>query len=125
LGMKQTSGLLALLRKRTNANVVGFYICNPKDIRQYLDKVFVNKRAVSNAFDEDIIKFRKNKYLIIEGCGYNEYYALKSDNDMDDESEFIVDANATKRGLVSAFSKYTKNKINNRVVLNRFIGLIS
>jgi predicted nucleic-acid-binding Zn-ribbon protein len=125
LGMKQTSGLLALLRKRTNANVVGFYICNPKDIRQYLDKVFVNKRAVSGAFDKEILKFRKDKYLVIEGCGYNEYYALKSDNDMDDESEFIVDANATKRGLVSAFSKYTKNKINNRVVLNRFIGLIS
>jgi len=27
--------------------------------------------------------------------------------------------------LVSAFSKYAGNRLNNRVVLNRFVGMIS
>ena len=42
----------------------------------------------------------------------------------DDDVEFEVKSQTT-RGLVSAFSKYTGNRLNNRVVLNRFIGMIA
>jgi hypothetical protein len=43
----------------------------------------------------------------------------------DDDEVFEVKENATTRGLVSAFSKYHGNRISSRVVLNRFIGMIS
>ena len=50
-------------------------------------------------------------------------------------NEYVVDQrpraysspqeNATTRGLVSAFTKYTNGRVTNRVLLNRFIGLIA
>ena len=58
---------------------------------------------------------------------YDDYYILRStglDTDDDDE-ELTFKQNATTRGMASTFSKYTGNKIASRVVLNRFIGLIS
>jgi len=45
--------------------------------------------------------------------------------DTDEDVTFEVKENATTRGLVSAFSKFAGNRLNNRVVLNRFIGMIS
>jgi hypothetical protein len=38
-------------------------------------------------------------------------------SDVDEETELVVKENATTRGLVSAFSKYTKNRLNNHLVL--------
>ena len=72
------------------------------------------------------IKFRKEKSMVITNAGFDEYYLLRSEGlDVEDEAEFVVKENATTRGLVSAFSKYTKNRLSNRVVLNRFIGMIA
>ena len=45
--------------------------------------------------------------------------------DDDDDTGFIVKENATTKGLVSAFTKYTNGRVTNRVLLNRFIGLIA
>ena len=47
-----------------------------------------------------------------------------SDVDTDEDDEFEV-SSTTTRGLVSAFSKYTSNRVSNRIVLNRFINLIA
>ena len=66
------------------------------------------------------------KYKIITNAGFDEYYLLRSEGlDTDDDVEFHVKENATTRGLVSAFSKYAGNRLSNRVVLNRFIGMIA
>jgi hypothetical protein len=76
----------------------------------------------------DVIKsnFRKNKYAVVKTAGFDEYYVLRSEAlDTEENSSFEVKENATTRGLVSAFSKYTGGRVANRVVLNRFIGLIS
>ena len=45
--------------------------------------------------------------------------------DTEEDAQFVVKENATTRGLVSAFTKYAGARVNNRVILNRFIGLIS
>ena len=42
----------------------------------------------------------------------------------DEDDEFEV-SSTTTRSLVSAFSKYTSNRVSNRIVLNRFINLIA
>jgi len=64
--------------------------------------------------------------MIVTSAGYDEFYLLKSEGlDTDDDVAFEVKENATTRGLVSAFSKYAGNRLNNRVVLNRFVGMIS
>jgi len=50
---------------------------------------------------------------------------LKSEVKDADEPEFTVKENVTTRGLVSAFAKYTNGRVSNRILLNRFIGLIA
>ena len=72
------------------------------------------------------LEFRKNKYAIATSSGFDEYYLLRSEAlDTDEDAELEVRENATTRGLVSAFKKYAGARVSNRVVLNRFIGLIS
>jgi len=64
--------------------------------------------------------------LVVNATGFDDYYILRSNGlDTDEDAEFEVKENATTRGLVSAFNKYAGGRINNRVILNRFIGLIS
>jgi hypothetical protein len=45
--------------------------------------------------------------------------------DTDEDVDFEVKENATTKSLVNAFSKYTSNRISNRVVLNKFINQIT
>ena len=71
-------------------------------------------------------EFRADKYKVVTSEGYDEYYLLRAEGlDTDEDVEFEVKENATTRGFVSAFSKFTNNRKANRVVLNRFIGLIA
>ena len=59
-------------------------------------------------------------------CGlYAITNAYKIALNTEDDAELTVKENATTRGLVSAFTKYSSNRVSSRVVLNRFIGLIS
>jgi hypothetical protein len=115
----ETRALLQLLKQRISGNLIGFYIANNRAASQCLNTYNPNQNN-----DKKLRDFRKNNYTVIDTAGYDDYYILRSDKlDIDDE-EFSVTANTTK-SLVSAFSKYTNNKISNRVVLNRFIHLIA
>jgi hypothetical protein len=68
--------------------------------------------------------FRKAKAFVAKTAGFDDYYLLKAEGMSTDEEELEVKSTTT-RGLVSAFKKYTKGNIQNKVILNRFIGLIS
>jgi hypothetical protein len=79
----------------------------------------------SHLIEKKVSEFRKNNFTYLDCAGYDEYYFLRSDKlDTDEDSEFEV-TSTTTRGMVSAFSKYTGNKVSSRVVLNRFINLIA
>jgi hypothetical protein len=119
---KNTASYLELLKARTNCNIVGFYVLSGREFTR------AAYGLVPKAADLDAlrIQFRKEKSLVITSAGFDEYYLLRSEAlDTDDDVEFSVKENATTRGLVSAFSKYTKNRLMNRVILNRFIGMIA
>jgi hypothetical protein len=120
-GVDVTNAYLKLLKAKTNCNIVGFYVLTSRDFKQAC------YRYAPKSVDKDLLRaeFRKNKYAVFTNAGYDEYYMLKSDAlDTDEDVEFEVKSQTT-RGLVSAFSKYTGNRLNNRVVLNRFIGMIA
>jgi len=120
-GVEVTAAYLRMLKAKTGCNIIGFYVLNSRDFRSAC------YRYAPKSVDQDLLRtqFRKNKYAVFTNAGYDEYYLLKSEAlDTDDDVEFEVKSQTT-RGLVSAFSKYTGNRLNNRVVLNRFIGLIS
>jgi hypothetical protein len=120
-GRKMTSAYMKMLKLKTNCNIVGFYVLAGRELsrvsREFFPKV-----------DPTVIreKFRKEKYLIVTNSGYDEYYLLRAEGlDIESGATFEVKENATTRGLVSAFSKYANKRLSNRVVLNRFIGMIA
>jgi len=121
-GRDLTSDYIKMLKLRTNSNIVGFYVLTGREFGREAYHFF--PKSVSH--DKYKSEFRKNKSLVVTNAGYDEYYLLRSEGlDTDDDVTFEVKENATTRGLVSAFSKFAGNRLNNRVVLNRFIGMIA
>ncbi len=120
----QTNGLIRLLRKRTNSHVVGFYVATTKDLTSALNVICPETSMTwRENFKES---FKKNKFGVIDTTGFDEYYMLRSNGmDTEDTNEMDVNENSTTRKLVSEFSKYTNSRVNNRVILNRFIKLIA
>lgn len=117
-----TSAYVKLLKSKTGCNVLGFYVIGGREFNRKIHDFY--PRSVNH----EVIKlnFRKNKYAVVTSAGFDEYYVLRSEAlDTEDDVGFEVKENATTRGLVSAFSKYTGGRVTNRVVLNRFIGMIS
>lgn len=117
-----TAAYVKLLKAKTGCNVLGFYVITGREFGRKMHEFY------PRAANHDVIKsnFRKNKYAVVKTAGFDEYYILRSEAlDTEENAGFEVKENATTRGLVSAFSKYTGGRVANRVVLNRFIGLIS
>jgi hypothetical protein len=115
-----SKALIKLLRERTGSNVVGFYVLFPREFGS-ASKFFHKGANMAMLKDE----FKKEKFVVVKNSGYSEYYLLKSEIRDVEEPEFTVKENATTRGLVSAFAKYTNGRVSNRILLNRFIGLIA
>jgi hypothetical protein len=121
--VSQTTALLKLLKQRTDANVVGFYVAKVRDVRHALEMYTPKEQQTET--DKRVADFRKNNFTYLNNVGYDEYYFIRSDKlDTDEDDEFEV-SSTTTRGLVTAFSKYTSNRVSNRIVLNRFINLIA
>lgn len=118
LGSQQTICLLKMLKQRLESNIIGFYICEPSGAREVL--LQYGAKDVEQQYQD----FRLQGHTQINDVGYDEYYIIKSDKMGIDDTDFEV-TNNTTRSLVSAFTKYTGNKVSNRVVLNRFIKLIA
>jgi len=119
----QTSALIRLLKKRTNSNIVGFYVLKTRDLTGSAGNMFFPDYSERYKVKE---QFTKDKYYVVQNTGFDEYYLLRSNGlDTEDDVSFEVKENATKRGIVSAFTKYAGNRINNRVILNRFINMIT
>ena len=119
-GAEFTHGFIKLLKEKTKCNIVGFYIASGREFNNAAEKWY-EKTDIQDAKDS----FRKNNYAVLKNSGFDEYYFLRSNALDTDEEEFEVKENATQRGLISAFSKYAGSKVENRVVLNRFIGMIT
>lgn len=120
-GKAMTTAFIKLLKYRTNCNIVGFYILYGREFNSQVYRLFPQGINI----EEMKLKFRKEKSMVITSEGFDEYYYLRSESmDTHNDAEFEVRENVTTRGLVSAFTKYTGNRVSNRVVLNRFIGMI-
>jgi hypothetical protein len=118
-----TASYIKMLKARTNCNIVGFYVLAGRELGRELHHFYPNNYMLH---DKIKAEFRKNKSLTVTNAGFDEYYLLKTEAlDTDEDVTFEVKENATTRGLVSAFSKFAGNRLSNRVVLNRFIGMIS
>lgn len=119
-GGGNSKGYLTLLKQRTGCNVIGFRILTTRDLKGYLSDIY--KYADVEPIVEE---FRKQKSTVIKSSGFDEYYLLRAEKMSTNDDDEMEVKSTTTRGLVSAFKQYTKGHIQNRVILNRFIGLIS
>ena len=124
-----TNALLRMLKRKTNGNVVGFYIVPLRHFeRAYRTYGPYNPNTTSTEMDQLRTKFRTEKNMILEPKGFDEYYLLKSDgigaDDLLDFDSVPIKTN-TNKSIVTAFKKFNKTRLESRVVLNRFINLIT
>jgi hypothetical protein len=120
---QMTSALVQLLKHRTGSNVLGFYIISGRMFNRSIHGFFPD---FGNDLDAIKAKFRKEKSVVLTNAGFDEYYILRSEGlDTEDDVELQVKENSSTRTLVTAFSKYTGGRVANRMILNRFIGLIT
>lgn len=119
---EQTQALIKLLKLRTNSNVIGFYVISGREFNRKIHQWY----SKQTNHEELKSSFRKDNFTILENSGYDEYYILRSSGlDTDEAGTFEVKENVTNRGIVAAFAKYSGQRLASRIVLNRFIGLIT
>lgn len=124
-GCEMTVALLELLRANTGVNVIGFFISSGHHKRNILSRLSKTGKVISN-LDESLKLFRKEKFFMINGVGYDDFYIIPGGEELSiEDEEMKVESGASTANLKKAFMNMQKGKSVNRVLLNRFIGKIA
>ena len=111
-----------MLRDRLGVNVIGFYLIGRRfnNYSRYLAS------DLKIPLDDVQSSWRKHKSFIAKDFnGYNELYYIKDGVDLKtDNDTFQVKDDATKGQLTSAFKKFNRKKLSNRIVLKTFAEMI-
>ena len=131
-GENQTTILLELLKKRIpESNVLGFFVAGSGARGIVRREIIQDKMGLSWGDTETLKKCQKelrtNKVLVCKTAGYDEYYILPSipRTDENDEEGIQVKENAKTGDLKRAFAKFSKSKVLNRQLLNKFIAQVA
>ena len=122
---------LKLLKARVGGNIVGFHISSQRDAKYMLMSNPTIRIPSKPGLDRDsvidtVIKsLRKDRYAILNCSGYDEYYLLRSDALDTASEEFTLQDNSTVKSIAKKYTKYASTKRTNRIILNRFIGMIA
>ena len=124
----QTDTLLNVLKSNAGVNIAGFFLINKRRGKRELNSFFYSS---SDHVDVDVefAKFKKDGVLVVTNRGYDEYYIIPGGSDLsavdsDDPLEGLS-VDASKQKIKSAFGKSTGGKVKNKVVLTKFIDLIT
>ena len=124
-GRETTSQLLRSLRDSLRINVIGFYILSGgRRLKSYALSEFFSYEEL----DMKVKELRKNKFVVSKMRGYNEEYLIKGGADLEIDTDSFLDkvnTGAKKGELLRAFKKDRKGKLQNRVMLSRFVDLIA
>jgi len=127
------------LTKTTGAKIIGFYLATNQALKgavrrrlfnTELDDLRKNPREnyfqLKEAYSKYIRVVRKEKFLESKNAGYESFFILPGGSDLSiDDEDFEAPTKVTTSTLTKAFSKFTKNRQVNRVLVSRFIGLIA
>jgi len=126
------------LSKTTGVKIIGFYLASYSQIKGALRRRLFNDEI--NALRDDFEKryelydlmskyqkmLKKEKYLESKNDGYESFFILPGGTDLGvDDEEIEAPTRVTTATLTKAFSKYTKNRQVNRVLVSRFISMIA
>lgn len=113
------SALTQLVRDVTGCKHLGFYLCTRKDL------YWVYRNLAVSAGDYSKIhtikkKMREQKHASVSVLGYDKYFYILSSNSSIEEDKISVTSNMSMRKMVSAFSKASMSKKNNRALVTQF-----
>ena len=127
-GQDVTDTLLKALKGRVpGMNVVGFFLAGSGR------KGTVNRNTwryilpSTITVDAAMAEMRKNKVVVLESKGYDQYYILPGGAALAVENDGLDDklVGASKGKLKTAFAKSNKGRIQSRVLLNKFVGMVA
>lgn len=124
-----TDTLLEILKSRTDSTLLGFYIVGKR--RNEFEKAYTTVFPNASLFDaaNKYAEYKETNICVISKSAYDEYYLIPGGKSMevsDDRLQDIVgDANVSTRRLRGAFLKMNQNRLNNRVLLKKFIEQVA
>lgn len=128
-----TKALWMLLKKTTGCNLNGFFVASNRDL-SYAYSNFVKAPGVEQTSlqaDFDFTNFKKamtkEKAVVAYHSGMEEMYVIKGGKalEVNDEGLEGVTAEASKAQITTAFKKMARGKLQNRVILQKFIEKIA
>lgn len=123
-----TKPLYKLFKTITGSNTCGFFIASNRDFRYAYDQFVVTPGATFDYYDVEAKRkqWMKEKSIVATNSGLDELYILKGGKHLETSDEGLqVEAGASKGALTSAFKKMNKGKLQNRVILSKFIDKIA
>ena len=124
-----TNTLLKALKDRVpGMNVVGFFLAGSgrKGAVSRNTWYYLLMGGTTTA-DAAMAEMRKNKVVVLESKGYDQYYILPGGAALAVENDGLDDklVGASKGKLKTAFAKSNKGRIQSRVLLNKFVGMVA
>lgn len=125
--LSETEVFINLLKKCTDSNVIGFYVMPNRHLKINM-KVFFS----SNDIEKEYSQFRKNNCISVQKYGFDDYHLIKynqknnwNDDDEGNDDEFEFNSNNSAKAIAKKFSNYLGKKLDNRIILQKFIQKIS
>ena len=122
--MDTTSIFLLALKKQLGINLLGFFLTSGTGRRTAGNMAYIMERY---PLDEEVSKFRKEKFLIETKTSYDELYIINTKGLQIDEVDHMdaVEVGSTKAQIRRALKKNTSGKLQNRMLLNAFIKKVA
>ena len=129
-GPNVTSMLLKALKGRVQGmNVVGFFLAGQGSKGAISRNTWwYILQGSSFTADRAMAEMRKNKVVVLyESNGYDQYYILPGGGGLVVDNDGLDDKliGASKGKLKTAFAKSNKGRIQSRVLLNKFVGMVA
>lgn len=117
---KQTEVMFEWLKDNVNANVIGYRLCNDREVRQFIYRKGIDYEKIQKEWKA------KNSYSLRNSDGYDQFYLIRNNSNLgEDTKEIVVDENASKTQIRRAFSNHMKSKGFNKIILQKFAQYIA
>jgi hypothetical protein len=121
----ETKVLLQMIKDRTGAMIVGFFICENKIkcIESAYRSHYSNKVVAS--VESIRAEFKEKGYASMRNTGRDELFLIPESSTRIIEGTFDVDSDMSASNISKKFGKMFNTKKHSRVLLDRFIGLVA
>ena len=121
----ETKTLLQMIKDRTGAMIVGFFICENKIkcIESAYRSHYSNKVVAS--VESIRAEFKEKGFASMRNTGRDELFLIPESSTRIVEGTFDVDSDMTASSISKKFGKMFNTKKHSRVLLDRFIGLVA